>query len=384
MRQSSRTGHGTQSNKRQCIHDDGDEDGEDGDEIGILNKYYNPNQKTDERRIIKRKSRALERDFNDKRDQLFRGDGKHLLTTIKRADRIYQQVKQTSDATLDARLLVNVSDLANKKAAQLVLGDGSTGVDVGEFLTKSLVFLRRGRRGDEEEGVEAELDWAHLGREACVQFNRQPPLPSFLQGPISVEKKKRTQTQRRARQAKDTDGREARPEALTTADMQQSEENSLTARCARILDQLNKHIETAQNFLERAGFTAEQLETEHGQTMLKKHRIALNGGVSLFDFCVNPKSFGQTVENLFYTSFLIKEGALGVDFDENELPTIMPTEAPSLEERRAKQMKRRQAVFALDYSTWQALVTAFDIREPMIPHREEDVEQRVGGRGWYA
>lgn len=37
----------------------------------------------------------------------------------------------------------------------------------------------------------------------------------------------------------------------------------------------------------------------------EKNGILDNRGVSLFHFTVNPKSFGQTVENLLYVSFLI-------------------------------------------------------------------------------
>lgn len=254
-------------------------------------------------------------------------------------------MKQTNDATLDSRLLVNVSDLAYKRTAQLVLGDTSTGVDVDEFLSKCITYMRNGgplsrdedvtsssrrRRTNAEDSDEEDkdmigeaLDWDFLGRHACFPYNSRPPVPSFLLGPLSVQKKQRTQTQRRARNAKDTAGREARPEALTKDDLNQSDENGLTAICKGIRKQLGKHIKKAENAMSAAGFTSvDELKTERGKAMLRKVRMCANGGVGLFDFVINPRSFGQTVENLFYVSFLIKEGAFGVQNDDDGLPTI--------------------------------------------------------------
>jgi hypothetical protein len=39
-------------------------------------------------------------------------------------------------------------------------------------------------------------------------------------------------------------------------------------------------------------------------------------------FVVNPKSFGQTIENMFYVSFLIRDGRVEIDFDEFGLPAL--------------------------------------------------------------
>jgi hypothetical protein len=33
---------------------------------------------------------------------------------------------------------------------------------------------------------------------------------------------------------------------------------------------------------------------------------------------------------------------------------------------------------------WEELIQLFDIREPMIDHREEQDNTRVGAKGWYA
>ena len=73
-----------------------------------------------------------------------------------------------------------------------------------------------------------------------------------------------------------------------------------------------------------AGFASidELVQTERGKALMKKLRISDTGGVSLFEYVVNPRSFGQTVENLFYVSFLIKEGSFAIKQDYRGLPTI--------------------------------------------------------------
>ena len=276
-----------------------------------------------------------------------RDKGEGLTRTVHAANAIYEEVKQTNDATLDSRLMVNVSDLANKKTAQLVLGDSSTGIDVDEFLSKCITYMRNGgpldrddddapstarrRRTrvrndhdqDDDDVVGEQLDWEVLGRHACFPYNSRPCVPNFLLGPLSVEKKTRMQTQRRSRQSKDTAGREARPEALTREELSQSDENGLTAICTRIRKHLDGHLKKAEKVLKDAGFdTAEDLQSQRGKSMMRKCRISDTGGVSLFDYVVNPRSFGQTVENLFYVSFLIKEGSFGVEMDSQGLPTL--------------------------------------------------------------
>ena len=46
------------------------------------------------------------------------------------------------------------------------------------------------------------------------------------------------------------------------------------------------------------------------------------GPVNFFQLVINPDDYGQTVENIFYASFLIKDGTAGIQVDENGLITI--------------------------------------------------------------
>jgi hypothetical protein len=43
--------------------------------------------------------------------------------------------------------------------------------------------------------------------------------------------------------------------------------------------------------------------------------------INFFEFIINPESFGQTVENLFYLSFLIRDGKVNID-DESGQPIL--------------------------------------------------------------
>jgi hypothetical protein len=259
---------------------------------------------------------------------------------IDRANDVFNGVKQTSDATVDSRLFVGISDVLYKSSAQLTLGDNSTGVDIDEFVSKCIMFMkndhtdpsaastqrrrqRQSRRDDDDDEDEDNdandvLDWARLGTHACFPFNLRPPTPSFLLGPLSVQKKLRAQTQRRARQRKDSTVKEVRPEALTERDLETSENNALTTLCSNIKNILDRHCETAPAAVEALG----DLDDDQAVAEMKRHRITHTGGPSLFDFAINPHSFGQTVENIFYISFLIKEGNVGIDMDDDGLPTL--------------------------------------------------------------
>lgn len=45
---------------------------------------------------------------------------------------------------------------------------------------------------------------------------------------------------------------------------------------------------------------------------------APNSVTAFLPFIINPDSFSQTVENLFYFSFLIKEGIAAVEMDDDQ------------------------------------------------------------------
>lgn len=110
-------------------------------------RYYDPDQDIQERRDVRKRYRNLTHNLNgkccprsresrhesmvantwvslsDSHAEYLQTGNDGLRRTVEDANRLFSQVKQTSDATIDSRLLVNAADLSHRKTAQLTLGD---------------------------------------------------------------------------------------------------------------------------------------------------------------------------------------------------------------------------------------------------------------------
>jgi hypothetical protein len=263
-----------------------------------------------------------------------------LLDALKKQDNLFGKVRQTADAALDSRFLVNASELAGKKLNNSLQGDAGVGIDLDQFVSKCIFFMKSGGRvvddedapvvpvaDDEDDAGDDGLDWAVLGRRACFQHNRRPPTVSFLLGPLSVQKRART-TQRKARSQRQPVGPATRPQEMQQGDMQQSENSNLSNLVKSINSRLRSHIESVDEKVndELSEIPEAEIESEDIAAASRRHRAAVAPteelAVNLLDFAINPYDFGQTVENLFYISFLVREGNAKIMKDEDGLPLL--------------------------------------------------------------
>lgn len=335
-------------------------------------QFYDPDQDEAERRWIRKGLRELTWNLNgnmlpceihvfywnflliklsiyvDSRSEFLQAGNHGIRDTIAKANDYFDHVKQTSDATIDSRLLVSAADLSYKKTAQLSMGDATAGIDVDEFVSKCITFMRRGpeespgmlasssqrRRPrasgqsqadpddseDDDQGDAMNWDW--LGRAASLRHNARPSVSGFLLGPLSVQKRIRQQTQRTARERIDPSQAVA-PQELQEKDLDRQDTANLTTMCAGINKLLAATQRERQDQVDRI---LSQLEEEPSeeiiQEVMDKYEVADDGGIPLFRFCINPRSFGQSVENLFYVSFLVRDGTVGINFDSRQLPTL--------------------------------------------------------------
>lgn len=340
---------------------------------------YDPDQDIEERRRLRKGLRDLTKNISENRSEWLARGSTGLMDTLRRADKLADQVKQTSDATIDARLLVTTADLSLKKTIALTSGDAAQGVDLDKFLSKCKSFMTNAIPGHDEGDM---LNWAHLGRYAATQHIMRPPVPGFLLGPLSVEKRAKRVVVRKAALNKNS-LQETRPEVLKSSDIEKSQNQNLTTLCTQILRRANKVMQDEMAAAE-AEFMEDMTEDEKF-AMLDRHGISENGGLALFKFVINPHCFGQTVENMFYVSFLIRDGKAGITVDDRGLPYLELTpEEGTQKEPGYEQPSKHQAVLSLDMATWQELIEVFDIQEPMIMHREQEEYSSVGKKGWYA
>ena len=78
-----------------------------------------------------------------------------------------------------------------------------------------------------------------------------------------------------------------------------------------------------------------------------------NSPINLFEFVINPRSFAQTVENIFYLSFSVQLARAKITFDENEFPIV--TFVDQLSEAEQK-LENKQSVLPITMSQWEVCI----------------------------
>jgi non-structural maintenance of chromosomes element 4 len=232
------------------------------------------------------------------------------------------RAKQTDVAAKDSRNVIQLGIAAEKRMAMQAFGNKALTVDLTMFISKCIRFtgpdsVPRASEDDDEIGT-IDPDWNALG-DLAFACSRRPAAPSFLLGPLSVEKRVRT-TQRTARNRKEAPVPVTRPEELQAKDLERNENSNLTDLCRNIKERLTLIIDKGVEAVEQEDIDVES--AVEAKELFRKHHLSTNYEVSLFEFAVNPTSFAQTIENIFYVSFLIRDGFVALSYDEDELPTL--------------------------------------------------------------
>ncbi|RDB25208.1 Non-structural maintenance of chromosome element 4 [Hypsizygus marmoreus] len=314
------------------------------------NLVYDPDQDPEEKRAVRKNYRSLAKTVEEQQANPNDYTAEELTSQVHRADKLFDKVKGPQEATLDSHFLLMASSMGAQKARAMKSGSGA--FDVDEFVSKLITFMG-GRKTLEEHAANesdaefeedggAVLEWTKIGRKALAKSRRVPAM-GFMLGPLSIEQKKRAVV-KRAKLEKNKD-EQRKPQELKEEDISRTQ-NETTKNVAAL----------------------EALLSEDG------------GPINIFEFVINPDSFAQSVENIFYLSFLIRDGKVAFETDENAVPVIYLCEQPS-DQDYAGGLKKRQKVFEFDMAIWKRAIEVFNITKARIPQRER-AQTRLGDK-WY-
>ena len=298
--------------------------------------HHMPTADKSQLRHTRTEYRNIHKILEERKTEILRPGDNILAQSLQKANNLYASVTRPQEATLDSRVLLSAAGLAQHKARNIKKGKEVFNTD--EFISKLITFL-----GDDNRNLKK------LG-DLCTRRALRPPTLGFILGPLQLERKERALKAREAR--KRDKGAVVRPEALTDADARQNASNTTTKT-----------------------------------TMLIAKILQQKAPIDLFSFIINPKSFSQSIENMFSLSFLIKEGRAGLYENDEGLQIIRhidpnnPTQSiPTHLQTQSEDMDdgwelRQQGVMTLDEATWEEAIEILELplNGSVIPHRVENI-----------
>ncbi|GAA5930943.1 hypothetical protein JCM10213_003951 [Rhodosporidiobolus nylandii] len=374
---------GTQTNGAEDDEMDVSSPDEEEEDDGLTREQKD--RKKDERKQKKKKElrakyRMLQNTVDDARGDLANTSVDALSAQVAASNALFRKVDAPSEAILDSRVLIATSEAGALKARQLKID--ADAFDTDEFLSRLKAFLgvraggvrTRRQRGDDSddelddaENASGALKWGRVGKVLAGESKRVPAL-DFMYGPLALEiKEKKARTQRAKNKADDAE--RVRPEELHAEDVAKNENETgkVTARIAKRLAE-----------------------------------VAGTDGIPYLQFVVNPDSFSQTVENMFYFSFLMRENKAAIEVDDNTdspyygdmITFSVDAETTAAQAEQGSSAKKYQVVLELTEEVWRVgflssialllppardAIEAYDITEPLIPSRDAFVPPTKGG-----
>ena len=185
--------------------------------------------------------------------------------------------------------------------------------------------------------------WIGLGRRVAVLFRRSPAL-TYMYGALPTDPASAPLVERKTRRA-----RQERGELVAT-----QEEAATTGEGGEQTDVKVKQVY---------------------RRLVEQWRGNGKRPIDYFRFVLDPTCFGATVEAMFHLSFLVKEGKVRVEAEEDSLPTVAPIPKKEVDGAGEKQA----TVINFSWGDWQRLVGSLGVGGEGMVVGEEGEE--AGGEG---
>jgi len=302
-----------------------------------------------------------------------------LRSWREKNNELWDNVRYTREAVLDSENMDLISSKAAREVEKIIQVPRYDAITLAQNLVK---------KGSTRTGGINQFNWAGLGFQVGVCFSSLPSNCSFLYGPLDAEytPKERKKAERKKKSLEVEEElqnlEETRPENMNQGKKKEGDGNELSA--------VEQHIHTIthtlkqrskaelKNAKELVGPYLTQLKQEEGirdeKTLAKKQKIFIKEArkVDAVNCLFNPKSFTQTVENIFHFSFTIKEGKSEIKTrgaKEAEEYGLEPGPVVVRQENEANTPAPKQAIVALNMKDWKDMCAAYSVEESDIPHR---------------
>ncbi|XP_046639915.1 EP300-interacting inhibitor of differentiation 3-like [Daphnia pulicaria] len=266
---------------------------------------------------------------------------KSLDRKITQLDRIFDEYDGKNVNASQARLdIVAFSKLAaiNHQRIRRVAAS-SWNFRATDFANR-IVRLVDGDESRQSESQSEDKIKKKLDQMVQPRFNRCVPLKPLL-GAVVLHKHEAVPKERRQRQPRN-------PQEKVVAQLLQPKK-------------LDDIAEEDQN-------TAVAKHVEYIMKCLAKEYKANNEKpISFYHFVIDPTSFSNSVENIFYISFLIKDGHVSINEDgENGLPSLRVVPKKTSSSQAQEAVSKKQLVLSLDQRRWQAISQGLGLKSAAI------------------
>jgi non-structural maintenance of chromosomes element 4 len=206
------------------------------------------------------------------------------------------------------------------------------------------------------------FDWRLLGNEAGICFNALPERVTFLAGALDQEVTLKQKAVRKPREKQAVDqSEEVKPESVKNG-KGQPDADKLSA------------MEKAMNTLRR------RLAQRSQEELAKSTESTRNPEIDGVQFLFNPKSFTQTVENIFNFSFMIKKGEAAIGVRQNVLNGASTNDSSASPSGLCVSLRHSdpdghvappptQAVCCFTMRDWRNLIARQQLEKGDVPHR---------------
>jgi hypothetical protein len=220
---------------------------------------------------------------------------------------------------LDASVQRGLANLGTTKAANL--NQDMRRYEAKEFIALLVNYMQN--------------DWLALGRSTSYYFRRSAGV-STMYGPLMVEEREKRVRERAARDKIET---AIAPDVILDT-------------ASEAPNQTMRRVVAVNRSLKRVCKRRESVE--------------------FYEFVINPKSFSQTIENIFHLSFSVKQGFAKLSVAPDGRLMVAPARpTQQAEEGNGNAIPSNQAVMSMSMAMWRHIVAELQLTEALIePHAD--------------